>query len=38
MRNKRVKLPVENVELGEMQKVQNRNEILMKEYLADGKE
>jgi len=33
LRNKRMKLPVENVELGEMQKVQNRNEILIKEYL-----
>jgi hypothetical protein len=38
MRNKRVKLPVENVELGEMQKLQNRNEILLKEYLAGVKE
>ena len=38
LRNKRMKLPVENVELGEMQKLQNRNEILMKEYLAGVKE
>ncbi len=34
LRNKRMKLPLENVELGEMQKVQNRNEMLMKEYLS----
>jgi hypothetical protein len=34
LRNKRMKLPFENVELGEMQKVQNRNEMLMKEYLS----
>jgi hypothetical protein len=34
LRNKRMKLPLENVELGEMQKVQNRNELLMKEYLS----
>jgi hypothetical protein len=38
LRNKRAKLPVENVELGEMQKLQNRNEILIKEYLAGVKE
>jgi hypothetical protein len=38
LRNKRVKLPVENVELGEMQKVQNQNEILRKECLAGVKE
>ncbi len=35
LRNKRTKLPLENVELGEMQKVQNRNELLIKEYLAE---
>ena len=35
LRNKRMKLPFENVELGEMQKVQQRNEILIKEYLAE---
>jgi hypothetical protein len=29
-----MKLPLENVELGEMQKVQNKNEMLMKEYLS----
>ena len=34
LRNKRMKLPLENVELGEMQKVQNKNEMLVKEYLA----
>ena len=33
--NKRMKLPLENVELGEMQKVQNKNEMLIKEYLAE---
>jgi hypothetical protein len=38
LRNKRMKLPFENVELGEMQKVQNQNEILRKEYLAGVKE
>ncbi len=36
LRNKRMKLPLENVELGEMQKVQNRNEMLIKEYLAES--
>ena len=35
LRNKRMKMPVENVELCEMQKVQNRNEMLIKEYLAE---
>jgi len=35
LRNKRMKMPFENVELGEMQKVQNRNEMLIKEYLAE---
>ena len=33
-RSKRTKLPFENVELAEMQKVQTRNEMLLKEYLA----
>ena len=33
--NKRMKLPLENVELGEMQKVQKKNEMLIKEYLAE---
>lgn len=34
LRSKRMKLPFENVELGEMQKVQNKNEMLIKEYLG----
>jgi hypothetical protein len=34
LRNKRMKLPFENVELGEMQKIQNKNEMLMKEFLT----
>ena len=34
LRSKRLKLPFENVTLNEMQKVQNRNEMLLKEYLA----
>jgi hypothetical protein len=34
LRNKRMKLPLENVELGEMQKVQNKNEMLLKEFLT----
>lgn len=34
LRSKRMKLPFENVTLGEMQKVQNKNEMLIKEYLA----
>jgi molecular chaperone DnaK (HSP70) len=34
LRNKRMKLPLENVELGEMQKVQNRNEMMLKEFFA----
>lgn len=35
LRNKRLKRPYENVELAEMQKVQNKNEILIKELLAE---
>jgi hypothetical protein len=35
LRNKRMKLPLENVELGEMQKVQNKNEMLIKEFLVE---
>jgi hypothetical protein len=31
--SKRMKMPFENVTLGEMQKVRNRNEMLIKEYL-----
>ena len=34
LRNKRMKPPFEDVTLNEMQKVQKKNEILMKEYLA----
>jgi hypothetical protein len=34
LRSKRLKLPFENVTLNEMQKVQNKNEMLLKEYLA----
>ena len=34
LRNKRMKLPFENVELAEMQKVQARNAMLLTEYLA----
>jgi len=35
LRNKRMKLPFENVELGEMQKVQKKNELMMKEFMAE---
>jgi len=38
LRNKRMKLPLENVELGEMQKIQNKNELLIKDYLAGHQE
>ena len=31
-----MKLPFENVTLSEMQKVQNKNEMLIKEYLAES--
>ena len=34
LRSKRLKLRFENVTLSEMQKIQNRNEMLIKEYLA----
>ncbi len=34
LRSKRMKLPFENVELSEMQKVQARNEMLLHDYLA----
>jgi hypothetical protein len=34
LRGKRLKLPFENVTLSEMQKVQNKNEMLLKEYVA----
>lgn len=38
LRSKRMKRPFENVELGEMQKIQNKNEMLIKEYLGGVKE
>jgi hypothetical protein len=34
LRSKRQKMPFENVELSEMQKIQTKNEMLIKEYLA----
>jgi len=34
LRSKRLKLPFENVTLSEMQKAQNKNEMMLKEYLA----
>src|SRR4030066_401365 len=34
LRNKRMKLPFENVELGEMQKVQKKNELMIKEFMT----
>ena len=36
LRSKRMKLPFENVTLSEMQKVQNKNEMLIKEYLVES--
>jgi hypothetical protein len=38
LRNKRMKLPFETLDLNEMQKVQARNELLLKEYLAAHEE
>ena len=38
LRNKRMKRPFENVTLSEMQKVQARNEMLLKDYLAGYEE
>ena len=35
LRNKRMKMPFDDVELGEMQRIQTRNEMMMKEYLAE---
>ena len=35
LRNKRMKMPFENVELGDMQRIQTRNEMMMKEYLIE---
>jgi hypothetical protein len=37
LRNKRMRLPLENVELGELQKIQTKNELLLKDFLADKK-
>lgn len=37
LRNKRMKLPFENVELGEMQKVQKKNELMIKEFMTGEK-
>jgi hypothetical protein len=34
VRSKRLKLPLENLELNEMQKAHARNELLLKEYMA----
>ena len=36
LRSKRMKLPFENVTLSEMQKVRNKNEMLIKEYLVES--
>jgi hypothetical protein len=38
LRSKRLKLPFENVELNEMQKIHAKNELLLKEYLANLEE
>jgi hypothetical protein len=38
LRNKRMKLPFETLDLNEMQKVQARNELLLKEYLTTFEE
>ena len=38
LRTKRMKLPFENMELAEMQKVQTRNEMLLKEFLSQFSE
>jgi hypothetical protein len=38
LRNKRMKLPFENVELSEMQKIQNKNAMLLREYLSESHE
>jgi hypothetical protein len=38
LRSKRMKLPFDNIELNEMQKVQARNEMLLKEHLASLEE
>jgi hypothetical protein len=36
LRSKRMKLPFENVILSEMQKVQNKNELLIKDYITES--
>jgi len=38
LRSKRMKQPFENVALGEMQKIQNKNEMLLKDYLSGFQE
>jgi len=38
LRSKRMKLPFENLELNEMQKVHARNELMLKDYLASSQE
>jgi hypothetical protein len=38
VRSKRMKLPIDSIELNEMQKVQARNEMLLKDYLASLEE
>ena len=38
LRSKRTKLPFENVELADMQKVQTRNAMLLNEYLSSQEE
>ena len=38
LRNKRMKLPFENVELGDLQKLQNRNGMLLKEFVHSASE
>ena len=35
IRSKRMKLPVDNLTLNEMQKAQRKNEILLKEYIEE---
>ncbi len=38
LRSKRIKLPLENLELSEMQKIHARNELLLKEYMMSLEE
>ena len=38
VRSKRLKLPLDNLELNEMQKAHARNELMLKEYMAEFKE